>query len=117
MAAPTPAMSDPYGAARERNVVVLQLRGMYAGALPISAQSLLEKISDTLRRNNVQVTWYRHEGRPTAALRFQADQPRPTMSLHQLDVRNGVLTIVGGAADPVPRAALPDPAGLSPQGN
>src|SRR5205823_2782932 len=73
----------------EPNAVVLQLKGVHAGSLPISAQSLLENISEALRRYNVQVMWYRHQGYPTAVVKFQTDQPRPTCQLLQLDLKPG----------------------------
>jgi hypothetical protein len=92
----------------EPNVMVLELQGLHAGALPVSAQSLLEEISESLRRNNIQVTWYRHEGNPTAALKFQTDQPRPTFQLRQVDLRTGTLTILGHSTEPLPsRPAMP----------
>jgi hypothetical protein len=81
----------------EPNVVVLELLGMHAGALPISAHSLLVDISETLRQQNVQVTWYRHEGNPTAALKFQTDQIRAAAQLQRLDLTPGKLTIRGHA--------------------
>jgi hypothetical protein len=81
----------------EPNVLVLQLKGVNAGSLPISGQSLLENISEALRRQNIQVTWYRHQGYPTAALKFQADQARPTCQLLQFDLKPGMLTIMGNA--------------------
>ncbi len=82
-------------APKDRNVVVLELQSLHAGSLPISAQSLLEQLSTVARKSNIDVTWYRHNGNPTAVLRFQNDQPRPTVQLRQLEVRDGVLRIVG----------------------
>src|SRR5947199_7848858 len=38
-------------AKQEPNVVVLELERLHAGALPVSAQSLLEQISEVLRRH------------------------------------------------------------------
>jgi hypothetical protein len=96
----------------EPNVVVLELQGLHAGALPISAQSLLEEISEGLRRHNIQVSWYRHQGNPTAALTFQTDQPRPTAQLRQLDLQPGMVTLVGHSSEPLPR-----PTGLAPRGD
>jgi hypothetical protein len=86
-------------AREEPNVVVVELQGLHAGALPVSAQSLLEDISESLRRQNIQVTWYRHQGNPTAALKFGADQTR-TAQLHQLELKAGTLSIVGQSKDP-----------------
>jgi hypothetical protein len=80
---------------REPNVVALQLRGFHAGALPISAQSLLERISEVCRQNGIEVSWYRHEGYPVAVLRFQADKPRPTLQLRAVRLEPGAIIIQG----------------------
>jgi hypothetical protein len=92
-------------APKQYNVVVLELESLHAGSLPISAQSLLEQLSDALRRHNIEVTWYRHKGNPAAVLRFQSDQARPTVQLRRLTVRNGTLTIVGGSVETAPSPA------------
>src|SRR5260370_16447476 len=53
-------------AAKEPNVLVVEFLGRHARPLPISAQSILETISDHLPgRNNLQPTIYRHNGTPT----------------------------------------------------
>jgi len=96
-------------AKNEPNVVVLELQRLHAGALPVSAQSLLEEISEVLRRQNIQVTWYRHNGNPTAAIRFQTDQPRVTAQLQQLELKPGVVTVAGHTSEPLPRPAPPVP--------
>ena len=94
----------------EPNVVALELEGFHAGALPISAQSLLDQISEMLRQHNVQVTWYRHNGHPTAATKFQSDQPRPTAQLQQVELKPGMLVITGHSGDSLPFAPPPLPA-------
>ncbi|HYV34209.1 MAG TPA: hypothetical protein VE988_00810 [Gemmataceae bacterium] len=93
----------------EPNVIVLELQGLHAGALPISAQSLLENISEALQRHNMQVSWYRHDGNPAAALKFQSDQPRPSAQLLQLELKPGLLTIHGHSHE-----ALQSPLGTNP---
>src|SRR5262249_38998119 len=93
-------------APKERNVIVLELQSLHAGSLPISAQSLLEQLSEVVRKRNIDVMWYRHNGNPAAVLRFQSDQPRPTVQLRQLELRNGLLRLVGRSI----RAAPPRPA-------
>jgi hypothetical protein len=85
--------------AGETNVVALQLERFHAGLLPFSAQWLLEQISDTARRNNVEVSWYRHEGHPVALLRFQADRERPTLRLKTVKIDQGVIYIHGRSND------------------
>jgi hypothetical protein len=100
----------------ELNVVALELQGLHAGSLPISAQSLLEEISEVARKKNIEVTWYRHGGNPVALLRFVSDNPRPTVQLKYLRVADGALTIAG-ISEPAPRLAGPAPTCPAPQGN
>jgi hypothetical protein len=83
----------------EPNVVALQLERFQWGVLPISAQWLLERISDAGRQNGIEVTWYRHEGHPVALLSFQADQARSTLQLRAVQIDQGVLHIQGRASD------------------
>ncbi len=104
-------------AAKEPNVVVLELHGMQAGALPIAPQPFLEQLSEVVRGPNIDVTWFRYNGHPTAAIQFRGDKDRPSVVLRQVDVRPGVLTIVGrsleGAALSLPPVHLAAP----PAGN
>src|SRR5262249_30582585 len=79
----------------ESNVVALEIQGMRAGALPVSAQSILERLTDAAHSNNVQMTWYRHNGNPVAILRFQSDQARANVLLENLDLHPGKIYIQG----------------------
>jgi hypothetical protein len=90
-------------AAKERNVVALELQGLHAGSLPVSAQSLLEGVTEALRKHNIDVTWYRHQGNPVALLRFQADRTTPTIQLRRLELKPGLIEVGGCSLD---RAAL-----------
>jgi hypothetical protein len=92
---------------REPNVIALELRGLHAGSLPIAAQSLLESVSETARQNNIEVTWYRHQGNPVALLRFQADQDRPTYRLDHLVLEQGVIRVDGRSVEAPLRAMVP----------
>jgi len=95
-------------AAGELNVVALELQGLHVGALPISAQSLLERISETARSNNIEVTWYRYHGNPVALLRFQADQELPTYRLDHIALKDHEIGVWGRSSDgPSMRAATP----------
>ncbi|HKI33114.1 MAG TPA: hypothetical protein VKA46_14780 [Gemmataceae bacterium] len=84
----------------EPNVVALEIQGMRAGALPISAQSILERLSEAAESNNVKLSWYRHEGNPVAILRFQGEQ-RSNLLLENLDLRPGTIDIQGQSLEPV----------------
>jgi hypothetical protein len=84
---------------REPNVLMLQLDGFHAGALPIWMQSVLEGVSEVGRQNGIDVTWYRHDGRPVALLRFQADKPRPTLHLRAICLEDGVIHIQGSSGE------------------
>jgi len=87
----------------EINTVGLELLGLHAGALPINTQSLLEHVSEVARRNNIEVSWYRHERHPVALLRFGADQPRVSLQLQRVELQSGKMIIQGRCIDPTKR--------------
>lgn len=82
---------------QEPNTVALELVGFQLGALPISVQSLLERVSEVGRSNGIEVTWYRvpQTGHPVAIVRFQADQARATVQLQVVHLEQGKITIRG----------------------
>jgi hypothetical protein len=90
---------------KEPNVVALEFKALHAGALPISAQSILERIAEMAQQQNIEVTWYRHQGHPVVLLRFEADRSNPTFLLQQLELRPGTLRIIGRSLDGVQRAS------------
>jgi hypothetical protein len=97
-------------ATKTPNVICLELLGSHAGALPVNAQSLLKRISDELMRQcSIQVSWFRHEGRPVALLSFQTDQPRATLQLTEINVESGKITIRGKGSDAPFRTTVPPP--------
>jgi hypothetical protein len=103
----------------EPNSVALQVIGFHAGALPISAQSLLEPMMEVGRQNGIDVVWYRHEGCPVALLRFQADMPRPTLALQAVIVEQGLLALRGHFNDgtDAPSPLRPQPAPTAADGD
>jgi hypothetical protein len=86
-------------APKEVNVVVVEILGRQAGALPLSTQSLHKELGDIAERHNMKVEWYRHQGNPVAVIHFQPDR-RPTAQLQRLEVRMGSLTLGGVSLDP-----------------
>ena len=92
----------------EPNAVALELEGLRAGALPISGHWLLEEFAKVGRDNgnSVDVSWYRHDGRPVALVRFQSDQPHPTLLLQAVQLQPGLLTIRGASPDAAPIRTL-----------
>jgi hypothetical protein len=95
----------------EPTVVALGLESFRAGLVPFTAQWLLERISEVARQNSIEVSWYRHEGHPVALVRFQADQPRPTLELKAVQFEPGRITIHGQCTEP--RAEAPAPVRLA----
>jgi hypothetical protein len=83
----------PWVAKKELNVLALEIQGIHAGLLPISAQSLLEQLSEAARRSDIDVTWYRRNGNPVAVLCFQAGQRMTRLA--RLDLQPGALRVVG----------------------
>lgn len=84
---------------KDHNVIALELKSMHAGSLPISAQALLEQVSQAARQQNIDVMWYRHDGNPVALLRFQADRLHPSVQLEQLELRQGMLLLRGRSTE------------------
>jgi hypothetical protein len=86
----------------EINMFAVEILGRHIGALPFSVQSLLDEITDLARKQNIDVTWYRHEGNPVALLRVQSDRPRHTAKFLRFDLQPGTLTIGGVSLEPLP---------------
>ena len=87
-------------AQKEPNVVAIQLLGVHAGAIPVSAKSLLKQIGDMAQKERIDVNWYRYEGHPVAVLRFQSSKPRATWQLQNVQVQKSKLIIAGKTRDP-----------------
>ncbi len=81
----------------EPNVVALEFLSLHAGGLPISAQTLLERVSESARQHDMDVTWYRNNSHPVVLVRFQAHRATPTFQLKALSVQTGVLRVQGRA--------------------
>jgi hypothetical protein len=102
-------------AKEEPNALCLEIEGFHAGAMPIAAQWLLEHVSDAAREHGIEVdrgsgnieatdrgidvTWHRHNGRPTAVLRLTPNQPRSTLLLQGVTVGKGTITIRGKSVE------------------
>ncbi len=86
----------------EPNCIAVELEGLHAGSLPISVQSMLDRISEVARRSDIEVAWYRNptSGNAVAVLRFQANQARPTVLLDRLELNQGEIVIGGRSLDP-----------------
>jgi hypothetical protein len=91
----------------EINTLAMEIVSLQAGSLPLSTGTLLDDISQAARRENIDVTWYRHEGHPVAIMRFQADQTRPTFQFVDVVLKEGELTIYGRTA--LPTGVAPPP--------
>jgi hypothetical protein len=85
--------------AKELNMLAVEIQGLKAGALPLSPQILLDSMTEAARNAGMEVTWYRHEGNPVAILRYQPNQPRPTLVVHRFELQEGQVVIVGGSPD------------------
>ena len=84
----------------EINMLAMEIVSLRAGSLPVSKGSLLEYISETVRRQNIEITWYRNEaGHPVAIMRFQANQTRPTFQFDAVELKDGKLIITGRSMD------------------
>ena len=99
-------------AREEPNAVALEVEGLRAGALPISAQWLQQQfgnIGKDAKRDTdgaMEVSWYRLNGHPVALMRFQSDQEHPTLLLQDVHVDQGSLTIRGRSPEAAMHAFL-----------
>jgi hypothetical protein len=91
----------------EVNLMALEMVSLQAGSLPLSTGTLLDYISEAARRENIDITWYRHEGHPVAIMRFQSDLTRPTFQFDRVDLKDGKLTIAARSTDPLAGAPPP----------
>jgi hypothetical protein len=101
---------------QEINVIALEVRKVQLGSLPIFTQSMLQQISDVAKEQNLEVTWYRHNGNPVALLHFPSDRPRPAVQLQTLQVRDGAITLAGIALDKTPHLPVSPPVKVAMQG-
>jgi hypothetical protein len=101
-------------AAKDPNVVALEVVGMRVGSLPISVQSILERFSEAARRRDIEMTWYRHEGRPVALLRFGSGRKDPAVQLLVLKLQPGAILIHGAdRTKPLSEAPIPTPTAVA----
>ena len=80
---------------KEQNTVAVEVCGLWAGALPVSSQRYLDRVSDAARKWNIDITWYRNNGNPVGLLRFYADQTRPSTFIRTVKIAEDKLTIGG----------------------
>ena len=87
----------------EPNVLAVEFDSLRAGSLPFGIKSFQDRITDLARQQNIDVEWFRNDGKPTALLRFQADRREPTFQLLELSLRDGEFAIRGRSLDPETR--------------
>jgi hypothetical protein len=93
----------------QMNVLAMEIVSLQAGALPLSTGTLLDYITQAARRENIDISWYRHDGHPVAIMRLQADLNRPTFQFDRIKIQAGSMTIAGRSTDPFAGAAGPPP--------
>lgn len=94
------------------NVVALEVQSMRVGSLPIAMQSILERFAEGARQRDIEMSWYRREGKPVALLKFGPGRREPSVQLLQVKLQPGTLTVHGKdnsqtGIDPLPGAAPP----------
>ncbi len=94
--------------AHQPNVIALELCDFRSGALPLGTRSLIDFVTEAARRQNIDVTWFRHAGHPIALLKLQANQSRPTFQLCRIEVHPGRF-VLASRPTTEPVAAPPAP--------
>jgi hypothetical protein len=85
--------------ADEVNMIGLEIVNLRAGGLPVSRQIILDYITETARRSNIDVRWYHRKNNPVAILKLQADQVRPTIQLQRFELKAGKIVVVGRSTE------------------
>ncbi len=89
----------------EINLLAVEVVSLRAGQLPLSTSTLLDYITAMARRENIDISWYRHEGHPVAVMRFQSDQTRPSFQFVRVELKNQELVLEGRSTESVATVA------------
>ncbi|GBD35870.1 hypothetical protein HRbin36_00985 [bacterium HR36] len=81
--------------AAEPQVLLVQIRRVRMGAVPVPVRYVQELLAHVLRRRNLEIIWYRYEGLPVAAIRFQSSRRAPTFHFTNLRLEAGEILVQG----------------------
>ena len=84
----------------EMNALAIEIQRRRAGAVPIPTQQIFRELKEIGREKHIDIDWYRHNGNPVAIVKFQADRPRPTAQLLNLEISTGKLKLLARSFDP-----------------
>lgn len=80
----------------EPNCLAVEISSIKAGLIPIAGQSILDRVTEAARESNIEVAWYRNNGKPVGIFRLFADQSRrQPKQIRAVQIRDGHLTIAG----------------------
>lgn len=77
------------------NEVALTIEKIRAGALPVPASKILDRITEFARGRGVDVAWSRVEGLPVATIRYTPDVKRRDVVLELLEISEGKIRLWG----------------------
>ena len=87
----------------EPNVLALEIAGLAAGALPLPAGYICTAIDRFADANDLQATWYRRDGNLVVLLR----SVRQDLLLHRVEIKPGVLHVMGVSSRASRRVSTP----------
>ncbi|MDW8224145.1 MAG: hypothetical protein RMJ82_14475 [Gemmatales bacterium] len=85
---------------QEPNAVILQVRQLRIGAIPVPVRYVQELLGHALRRRSIEVVWYRYQGLPVAVIRFQSSRRAPTFHFTSLRIEPGEFVLQGRTVAP-----------------
>ncbi len=77
------------------NELALSIEKIRAGALPVPAEKILDRITEFARSRGVNVTWSREEGRPVATVRYSPSTHRRDIVLEVIEISKGCIRLWG----------------------
>jgi hypothetical protein len=77
------------------NVLELTLEKIRAGALPVPADKILDRIVEHVRDRGLEVEWKRVDHLPVVTLRYTPDDDREDVRLERVEIRDGQIQLAG----------------------
>jgi hypothetical protein len=82
-------------AADEENVIELTIEKIRAGAVPVPAQQILDRITEKAVAHGLDIRWKLKAEVPTALVRYSPDLNRSDVVLEALHIRRGQIRLAG----------------------
>ncbi len=81
------------------NTIAVEMVQRRVGGFPITTSALMQHFIEQARRQNIEMSLFRHQGHPVAVLRFQSDRQRASTQIRHLSLKAGQITVAGASSE------------------